>query len=264
MPEAHNNLGNAYRALGHFAEARWCYGEAVRLNPEMSQAYVSLGSDIAARRALGRGFALAPPRDRAPARLSRLPCPAGRSRRRPRAVCRGHRLLSKDARARPQPARPPTTRWAGSCRRKASSMRSAEHLRTALRLRPDLAIAHVNLGGLHEKTGRLRRGRSLLPDGGSRTRKPGATRWRGWPCSCAASCPTTTARRSKDGSLTRLRPTRPGSTCSSAWRTSGMRASVTPKPPTARATGQRPGAGPVRAAKAGATIRPSTSGSSRG
>ena len=37
-----NNLGNVYRALGHFAEARWCYGEAVRKNPAMSQAYVSL------------------------------------------------------------------------------------------------------------------------------------------------------------------------------------------------------------------------------
>ena len=33
MAEAHNNLGNAYRALGHFAEARWCYGEAVRTEP---------------------------------------------------------------------------------------------------------------------------------------------------------------------------------------------------------------------------------------
>ncbi len=60
------------------------------------------------------------------------------------------------------------------------------------------------------------------------------------------------------------RPTRRGSTCSSAWRMSGMRASVMPKPPGALARPMRCALAAVCSSETWCTIRPSTSGSSRG
>ncbi len=95
MPEAHNNLGNAYRALGRLAEARVVLrrgGPATtRRCPKPASALPLIlqqeGRWDEALPWLRRATELKPG-------LSRLPRPSGRSRRRTRAVCRGHHVLS--------------------------------------------------------------------------------------------------------------------------------------------------------------------------
>ena len=152
MPEAHNNLGNVYRALGHFAEARWCYGEAVRQNPEMSQACVSLALTLQQE---GRWDEALPWLRRAtevqPGSLDYLVLLAEAEVDREHfaeAIDCYQEIIKRD------PGDATAHNALGWLLQEEGQLdRSAEHLRTALRLQPDLAVAHVTLGSLHEKTG---------------------------------------------------------------------------------------------------------------
>jgi tetratricopeptide (TPR) repeat protein len=152
MAEAHNNLGNVYRALGHFAEARWCYGEAIRKNPKMSQACVSLALTLQLE---GRWDDALPWLRRAlevqPGSLDYLALLAEAEVDRENyeeAIDCYQKIIERD----PDDA---TARNAlGWLLLEEGQLDlSAEHLRTALRMQPDLMVANVSLGSLHEKMG---------------------------------------------------------------------------------------------------------------
>ena len=221
------------------------------------------GTDIAARRALGRGFALAPPRDRAPARTLSTTSPSWPKPRSTASTLPRRSIAIKRSSSATPATRPPTTHWAGSCRRKASSISRPSISGRRCDLQPDLAVAHVTLGSLHEKMGDFAAAeacfRTAIDDDAARShalaRLAMLLRGKLPDDDCKAI--------EDDGSLTRTRPTRPGSTFSSAWRTSGMRAGVMPKRPPARAR-PTPSRWPSFSGETWCTIRPSTSGSSRG
>ena len=66
--------------------------------------------------------------------------------------------------------------------------------RNRLCLRPDFAIAHVNLGGIHEKLGDFAAAEDSFRAATRHTRSRVHRPWRGWPCCCAAACRTRTSR----------------------------------------------------------------------
>ena len=55
--EAHNNLGTALQSLARFDEARACYEEALRLNPELPEAHFSRATYRLRQGDVERGFA---------------------------------------------------------------------------------------------------------------------------------------------------------------------------------------------------------------
>ena len=263
MAEAHNNLGNVYRALGHLAEARWCYETAVHNNPAMSQACVSLAADLAARTALGRGVALAPPRDRGPSRtvsnyLVLLAEAAVDREQFAEAIACYQKVIDRD----PEAATAHNAlAW---LLQEVGRLDDAEqHVRTALALRPDHGDRAAQPGRAAQDTWRLCRGRRPAFERPSMTPNAEGSRWRGWPCSCGASCPITTVRRWNNRWRAPTRRTPRGSIFCSAWLRSGMRTSIMPRPPGALAR-------PTRSRWLGCenaawcAIRPSTSGSFRG
>jgi tetratricopeptide (TPR) repeat protein len=152
MPEAYHSLGNVYRALEHFAEARWCYGEAFRKNPEMSQACVSLALTLQRE---GRWDDALPWLRRAvgvqPNSLDYLALLAEAE------VDREHFAESIDCYQKiikRDPGDATAHNALGWLLQEEGQLDlSAEHLRTALRLQPSLMVANVTLGSLHEKLG---------------------------------------------------------------------------------------------------------------
>ena len=46
--EAHNNLGNLLKSLGHFAEAEACFRQALQLRPDMAEVHSNLGTTLQA------------------------------------------------------------------------------------------------------------------------------------------------------------------------------------------------------------------------
>ena len=152
MAEAHNNLGNVYRALGHFAEARWCYGEAIRKNPEMSQACVSLALTLQLE---GRWDDALPWFRRAieirPGSTDYLALLAEAEVDREHyeeAIDCYQKIIERD------PGDATAHNAIGWLLLEEGQLDlSAEHLRTALRMQPDLMVANVSLGSLHEKMG---------------------------------------------------------------------------------------------------------------
>jgi tetratricopeptide (TPR) repeat protein len=152
MPEAYNNLGNVYRALGHFAEARWCYGEAIRKNPEMSHACVSMALTLQLE---GRWDDALPWFRRAieiqPGSVDYLALLAEAEVDREHfgeAIDCYQRLIERD------PGDAAAHNAVGWLLQEEGQLElSTEHLRTALRLKPDLVVANVTLGSLHEKMG---------------------------------------------------------------------------------------------------------------
>ncbi len=172
MAEAHNNLGNVYRALGHFAEARWCYGEAIRKNPEMSQACVSLALTLQLE---GRWDDALPWLRRAlevqPNSLDYLALLAEAEVDREHfaeAIDCYQKILAHD------PGDATAHNALGWLLQEEGELDlSAEHLRTALRLQPELVVANVTLGSLHEKTGDFAAAeacfRKALGDGAARS-----------------------------------------------------------------------------------------------
>jgi tetratricopeptide (TPR) repeat protein len=152
LPEAHNNLGNACRALGLLSEARQCYGEAIRLNPSMAQACVNLARTLQeegewdqALPWLRRATEIEP---RSLVFLAVLAEAAVERELFDEAIACYARMLAIDARLAA------THNALGWLLQESGRLDdSASHLRTTLSLRPDFAIAHVNLGGIHEKLG---------------------------------------------------------------------------------------------------------------
>jgi tetratricopeptide (TPR) repeat protein len=152
LPEAHNNLGNALRILGRFSEAKSCYEEAIRLRPMMAQAYVNLGRTLQQAgewdEALNwlRQAAEIEPRSLV---FQALVAEAAVERELfEEAIACYQRMLEIDS------SLAATHNALGWLLQESGRLDESEtHLRKCLSLRPDFAIAHVNIGGIHEKLG---------------------------------------------------------------------------------------------------------------
>jgi len=152
LPEAHNNLGNAHRALFGFPEARRCYNEALKLNPDLAQAHANLGVSLQHEERWDEALPwLRHATELQPDSLAFLALRAEAAVDRElfgEAIDCYHKMLELDS----CPAA--THNALGWLLQEEGRLdESGEHLRSALRLRPDLAIAHVNLGSLYEKLG---------------------------------------------------------------------------------------------------------------
>ncbi len=152
LAEAHNNLGNAYRALGEIAVAVGCFSEAARLNPRSAQFQTNLGTALQqeerwdeALTCFRRASELEP--DSLPL-LAQFALAAVDRERFTEAIACYKKMLDIE------PDAAVTHTALGSLLQEEGRLEESEkHLQTALRLQPDLAIAHVNLGGIHEKRG---------------------------------------------------------------------------------------------------------------
>ncbi len=152
LPEAHNNLGNALHALGLLEQARGSYSEAIRLSPQMAQACVNLGRTWQEE---GEWDEALPWLRRAveldPRSLVFLALEAEAAVERElfdEAIACYERMLEID------PKLAATHNALGWLLQESGRLdESANHLNTTLSLRPDCAIARVNLGGIHEKRG---------------------------------------------------------------------------------------------------------------
>ena len=260
MAEAHLSiLGNVYRRCVHFAEARWCYGEAVRKNPEMSQACVSLALTLQLE---GRWDDALPWLRRAlevqPGSLDYLALLAEAE------VDREHfaesiecyqKMIERD------PGDATAHNALGWLLQEEGQLDlSAEHLRTALRLQPDLAVANVTLGSLHEKMGDFVAAeacfrRLAIKDDAARSH----ARLAAWQCSCEAKVPRRRLQGNRrDGSLTRTRMTlaRPEPLLRPGKRLGCARALCRSGPPTLAPRRTLSRLSPVSAAKHGARSGP--------
>jgi tetratricopeptide (TPR) repeat protein len=172
MPEAHNNLGNAYRALGHYAEARWCYGEAIRLNPQMSHACTSLALTLQLERRwddalpwLRRATELQP----GSLEYWKLLAKAEVEREHyPEAINSYQEIIKRD------PDDASAHNSLGLLLQEDGQLElAADHVQKALGLQPQLAIANVMHGSLHEKLGDFAAAeacfRAALDDGEARS-----------------------------------------------------------------------------------------------
>ncbi len=172
LPEAQHNLGNALHALGNFSEARRHYGEAIRLRPEMAQACVNLARTLQEE---GQWDLALPWLRRAtesePRSLVFLALLAEAAVERDlfeEAIACYQRMLEVDSKLAA------THNALGWLLQESGRLDEASnHLKTTLALRSDFAIAHVNLGGVHEKLGNFAAAetcfRAALPDDNSRS-----------------------------------------------------------------------------------------------
>jgi tetratricopeptide (TPR) repeat protein len=152
LPEAHNNLGNALRLLGRFSEASPCYREAIRLRPRMAQACVNLGRTLQKEcqwdEALHWLREAAEIEPRSLVYLALVAEAAVEREQFEEAIACYRRMLEIDSTLA---ATHNALGWL--LQESGHLLESEKHLRTCLSLRPDFAIAHVNIGGLHEKLG---------------------------------------------------------------------------------------------------------------
>jgi tetratricopeptide (TPR) repeat protein len=154
LAEAHNNLGNAYRALGQNAVAISCFSEAAQKNPTSAQFQMNLGMALQQERRWDEALncfrcatELEP--DSLPLFKQRAFAAVDRERFNEAISCY-ERMLEID------PGAASTYNDLGTLLQEEGRLEESEKLlQTALRLQPDLAIAHVNLGGIHEKRGEL-------------------------------------------------------------------------------------------------------------
>jgi tetratricopeptide (TPR) repeat protein len=152
LAETHNNLGNALHALGRPAEARDCYAQAIRLSPQMAQACVNLGRTLQedgewdeALPWLRRATEIEP---RSLVFLALLAEATVERELFDEAIACYQRMLEIDSNLAA------THNALGWLLQESGRLdEAAYHLTTTLSLRPDFAIAHVNLGGIHEKLG---------------------------------------------------------------------------------------------------------------
>jgi tetratricopeptide (TPR) repeat protein len=152
LPEAHNNLGNAHRALSRTAEALECYREALRLNPSLAQAHVNVGLALQqdehwdeALPWFRRACELEP---NSLVFIAVLAEAAVEREGFEEATACYQRMLSIDS------GLAATHNALGWLLQEDGRLEEAgEHLRRSLELRPEHTIAHVNLGGIHEKLG---------------------------------------------------------------------------------------------------------------
>ena len=152
LAEARNNLGNALRALGQCSGARSCYGEAIRLCPEMAPAHVNLAQTLQqeghwdeALPWLRRATELEP---NSLVFLALLADAAVERELFAEAIVCYQRMLELDS------TLAATHNALGWLLQEAGRLDESEkHLRKCLCLQPSFAIAHVNLGGIHEMLG---------------------------------------------------------------------------------------------------------------
>ena len=148
-----------------YPEARWCYGEAVRLNPEMSHACVSLALTLQLE---GRWDDALPWLRRATelqpdvARIPRCSWPKAEVER--EHFAEAIELLSRNRRARPR--RCDSAQCAGLLLQEEGELElAADHLETALATSAALESPSVTRGQSSRKDRRLRRRRGLFPRG---------------------------------------------------------------------------------------------------
>jgi tetratricopeptide (TPR) repeat protein len=154
LPEAHNNLGNAFRVLGRYPEARSCYREAIRLRPLLAQACVNLAQTLQQEGQWDEALHwLRKAREIEPRSLVYLALVAEAAVERElfeEAIGCYQKMLQIDS------TLAATHNALGWLLQETGHLDESEkHLRECLSLRPDFAIAHVNIGGIQEKLGDL-------------------------------------------------------------------------------------------------------------
>ncbi len=152
MPEAQNNLGNAYLAQGRLAEARLCYNEALRRKANMAQPNASLGMILQKEGKWDEAIIwLRRATELAPNSLGFLGLLAESLVEREQfgeaVACYEKMLKLKSDEAVPHNV----LGWL--LQEEGRLDLAAEHLVKAISLKPDLAIAHINMGGVFEKLG---------------------------------------------------------------------------------------------------------------
>jgi tetratricopeptide (TPR) repeat protein len=152
MAEAHHSLGNVYRALDHFGEARWCYDAAYRKNPAMSQACVSLALTLQQEGRWDEAMSWFRRAHTAqPNRLEYLILLAESAVDREHyaeAIACYSQIVDRD------PADATAHSALGWLLQEEGQLDDSEmHLQEALTLQPTLAVAQLNMGGLHEMRG---------------------------------------------------------------------------------------------------------------
>ena len=153
--DAHNNLGIALQDQGKLDEAIAEYREAIRLKPDYAEAHNNLGIALQRpgeagrgdRRSTARRSGSSPTTPR-PTSTSASPCATRGSwtRRSPNTARR-----SGSSPTTPRPT--PTS--ASPCKPRGSSTEAIAEYREAIRLKPDYAEAHFNLGIALSDQGKL-------------------------------------------------------------------------------------------------------------
>ena len=197
--EAHTNLGFALlaRKLGT-RPSRWHYREAIRLKPDAPTAHTTSaalgppGRSVRGHRRIPRGDPAQARRRRGPHQPRHRPARPGEAGRGDRRVPRGDpaqaRLRRGPHQPRHRPAGPgqaatrrspntarrsgsspttprPTTTSASPCDDQGKLDEAIAEYREAIRLKPDDAAAHNNLGIALHAQGKLRRGDRRIPRG---------------------------------------------------------------------------------------------------
>ena len=144
---AHNNLGNRPGATrGKLDEAIAEYREAIRLKPDYADAHYNLGIALATRGKLDEAIAEYRSGHPAQARFRRGPQQPRHRPARPGAS----RTRRSPSTARPSASSPitprPTTTSAPPCATRGKLDEAIAEFREAIRLKPDYADAHNNLG----------------------------------------------------------------------------------------------------------------------
>ena len=143
--QAHSNLGLALEGQGKVAEAVDAYRDAIRLQPDLAQAHSNLGDALTSPGEAGRGRRRIPHRHPAPARRRRGPQQPRRRPDGPGEGGRGRRRIPHAIRLKPDDAEAHFNLGAALAGQGKVAEAVAEY-RTAIRLQPDLVIAHFTLG----------------------------------------------------------------------------------------------------------------------
>ena len=198
----HANLGEAYRGLGRLDDARKCYEQALRIEPDLPEAHNNLGTILQSQGELARRIDMLPKGDRRQAQLCRRPqqswhdVPGARpvgiepssviaqAVQVDPAYAKGYYNLGvalakrtitsrpgprSNRRSRCDPTTPrPTTAWRWSLQKQRDWTRAEAAYREALRLRPTLAEAASSLGIAVPEPGQARSGDRDVPTGPAR------------------------------------------------------------------------------------------------
>ena len=150
----YNNLGNAYRALGRWADAHTAYAESVRLAPDVPKVHVNRGIAFRADGQFGRAAAsFQKAVDLAPDDVALW-----------QSLASAHAADEDHAAAIPCCERliqfqPDRAQWhndlAWALQQEGRHDEAADSFRRALKLEPEMLDAQLNLGSLHEVLGDL-------------------------------------------------------------------------------------------------------------
>ena len=199
LVEAHINLGNVLRVLGRLAEARACYQQAMRMDPTRAQAAsglgltaIQVGSWDEALDWFRKAVALEP---RSVEFLRHLAEVASDRKlyAEVRSCCERNLEIDPDHGAIAHERLGYISHEAG---------RAAEEARrryqVAIRLKPDLAVAHHNLGVLESEMGDLTEAEEHLRMTLKLEPQHARRRGRGWRSCWAAACRSTRSSRLRD------------------------------------------------------------------